>query len=95
MANCRLCQDPKCPGPGLRDYSTWEDLIAHNDDAQIIRWVNELAEKKTRNTLAHAKYNKKQQAFARAAKAILGKEELDRIEREASEEAERIKGIQI
>lgn len=92
MNPCRICGDPRCLGPGLRDYSTWDDLVAHNDFAQITRWVNELWERKSKNAAAHKKYNTKQQLFAKIARQQLDPDEVAEVEKQASKAS---KGIQI
>lgn len=67
----------------LREFLTWEDLVRNAEQVQIVRWVNELAEKKERQAVAHRRYNQTQKALVRVAREMLDRGELDALVKEA------------
>lgn len=69
----------------MRQYDMWDDLIAHNDFAQIVRWVNDLEKRVTREKGSHKRYNETQKQLAKIARTLLAKDEVEAIMRQAAE----------
>lgn len=71
----------------LREYADTDDLFDNADSETILKWVNQLAEWKERQRLQHRKYQKRSRLFEQIAKRYLDRDEIERIEELAKEQA--------
>lgn len=82
------CGESACPGlEQLREYTSWNDLVAHCGEATIVRWVNDYAEKKAAQRFAHKQYNEKKKLMVRAAMDVLSEGEIAELKAQAARKA--------
>lgn len=64
----------------LRTFIDEDDLLDHNDNAQIVEWVNKYAEYIGDRRTYHRKYQNKKRLLIKAAQRLLDQDELARVE---------------
>lgn len=76
------------PADRLRHFADLDDLFDNNDNEIILKWVNELAERKLRETTYRRRHAFKQAEFVRVAKTLLQADELERVAQIVEEKME-------
>lgn len=88
---CLICENPVCEGQEkLREFESWSDLVSHCGEITIVRAVNDHARRMEGARFTRQKYYAKRNALVKVAREILGKDEVEAIERVAAERASEI-----
>lgn len=77
------------PSDPLRYFENADDLLSNVDEEVIVGWVNELFKRNEQRAHTSRMYRMRQQMFTKVARQLLDKDEVERIEVEAVEAAER------
>lgn len=76
----------------LRHFEDEDDLFDNVENTTILRWVNDLHERKTAQSAQGKRYRVKQQMFAKVAMQRLDPDEVKRVVAAAMEKAEEGEG---
>ena len=86
---CQECQSPTCPGrEKLRHFADWDDVAAHLSEETIVEFINQLHAVRLSQKRMGLKYRTKQNILAKVATKMLDPDELEEIERQATERSE-------